>query len=104
VDGDDIVQIAVDERVQAELKREIAEINARFAPIAQVKRFCVLSRELSQQEGEITASLKIKRGLVQERYAEHIDRLYGDRPGPVDVGLERKRSSDSAQPAASSPA
>ncbi len=104
VEADDIGQIAADERVHAELKREIAEINARFAPIAQVKRFCLLPRELSQQEGEITASLKIKRGLVQERYAQHIDRLYGDRPGPVDVWLERTRASEQSQPAASSTA
>ena len=86
---DDVGDLARDARVQEELARAVAEVNEHFAPIEQVKRFTVLGRELSQLDGEVTASLKIKRGYVQERYALEFDRLYGERRGPADVWLER---------------
>jgi len=92
VETDDPARIAADERVQAELAQAIAEINQHFAPIEQVKRFTVLVRELSQTDGEVTASLKIKRGYVQERYSGDLERLYGARRGPSDVWLERGRA------------
>ena len=91
VEADDPVALAADERVQAELAKVVAGINARFAPIEQVKRFHVLDRELGQLEGEVTASLKIKRGLVQERYASALERLYGESRGTTDVWIERDR-------------
>ncbi|CAA9476447.1 MAG: Long-chain-fatty-acid--CoA ligase [uncultured Solirubrobacteraceae bacterium] len=92
VDAGDPVGLAADERVQAELAKVVAAVNARFAPIEQVKRFHLLGRELNQPEGEVTASLKIKRGLVQERYASAFARLYGDSRGTTDVWIERDRS------------
>ena len=91
VEADDPAALAADERVQAELAKVVAGVNARFAPIEQVKRFHVLGRELSQAEGEITASLKIKRGLVQERFVSALDRLYGHSRGTTDVWIERDR-------------
>ena len=89
LDADDPAVLAADERVQAELQRAVGEVNSRFAPIEQVKRFHVLGRELSQPEGEVTASLKIKRGLVQDRYSSTLDRLYGDARGSTDIWIER---------------
>ena len=91
VEASDPAALAADERVQAELAKVVAGVNARFAPIEQVKRFHLLDRELSQLEGEITASLKIKRGLVQERHAGALDRLYGQARGATDVWIERDR-------------
>ena len=91
VETDDLAALAGDQRVQAELARVVSDVNARFAPIEQVKRFHLLGRELSQLEGEITASLKIKRGLVQERYVAALDRLYGESRGATDVWIERDR-------------
>ena len=88
---DDPAALAGDERVQAELAKAVAEVNARFAPVEQVKRFHLLDRELSQPAGEVTASLKIKRGLVQERYAGELERLYGEARGSTDVWIERDR-------------
>jgi long-chain acyl-CoA synthetase len=99
VETDDPAMLARDERVQAEVAKAVAAVNARFAPIEQVKRFHVLARELSQADGEITASLKIKRGLVQERYASALDRLYGDARGLADVWIERDRPPAAQEPA-----
>ena len=50
--------------------------NERFARIEQVKRFGILDHDLSQAEGELTPTLKVKRALVSARYGERIEALY----------------------------
>jgi long-chain acyl-CoA synthetase len=64
--GEDEVQEAVD------------EANADLAKIEQVKKFAILERELSQEEGELTPTLKLKREVVHDHFSEEIDGLYDD--------------------------
>ena len=54
----------------------VDETNRRFARIEQVKRFEILERDLSQAESELTPSLKVKRNVVYERYADRFKELY----------------------------
>jgi len=65
-----------DPRVLAELQVDVDQVNVRFARIEQIKHFGVLDRELSQDDGELTPTLKVKRAAVAARYAERIDALY----------------------------
>jgi len=51
-------------------------VNADLPRYAQIKYFRLLERELSVDDGELTPSLKVKRRVVQERYANEIDGLY----------------------------
>ncbi|MGI8711805.1 MAG: AMP-dependent synthetase/ligase [Solirubrobacteraceae bacterium] len=62
----------VRELVQAELDR----VNANYASVEQIKKFVILGRELSIEAGELTPTLKIKRAVVNERYADLFDSLY----------------------------
>ncbi|MGB0121411.1 MAG: AMP-dependent synthetase/ligase [Solirubrobacterales bacterium] len=62
--------------VRAELEKHIEEVNTHFAPVEQVKRFKVLPADLSQEGGELTPTLKIKRPVVASKYSEAIDDLY----------------------------
>jgi long-chain acyl-CoA synthetase len=57
-------------------QREIDRLNASLAPFEQIKRFAVMEREFTAERGEITPSLKIKRRVVTEHYAETIEKLY----------------------------
>ena len=68
--------MAHDERVLAELAGEVEEVNSRFARIEQVKRFAMLERDLSQADGELTPTLKVKRAVVYREYADLFDALY----------------------------
>jgi long-chain acyl-CoA synthetase len=68
--------LAVYPGVVEEIQGAVDEANKRFARIEQVKRFEVLERDLSQDEGELTPSLKVKRNVVYERYADRFKGLY----------------------------
>ena len=72
----DLATMAGDERVREVLQRDIDDVNARFARIEQIKRFDVLERDLSQAEGELTPTLKVKRPVIYARFADRFERLY----------------------------
>jgi long-chain acyl-CoA synthetase len=44
--------------------------------VEQIKRFAILTRDLSIEDGELTPTLKVKRTVVSERYADLLDSLY----------------------------
>ena len=55
---------------------EIDALNARQASYSTIKKFAILPRELTQEAGEITPTLKVKRKVVAERYRETLDAFY----------------------------
>lgn len=61
---------------QEALERHFAEVNQRHPSFEQVKRFEVLDDELTIESGALTPTMKIKRRVVTDRYADRIDRLY----------------------------
>jgi long-chain acyl-CoA synthetase len=60
------------ELIQGELDRA----NAKYARAEQVKRFFILDHDLSQETGELTPTLKVKRNVVNEKYAGDFAALY----------------------------
>jgi len=58
---------------------EVAKINASLPKAAQVKKFVMLHKELDADDDEMTRTRKVRRSFVEERYAQVIDALYGDR-------------------------
>src|SRR4051794_11328635 len=59
-----------------DVQKAIDEANNDLAKIEQVKKFKILDRELSQDEGELTPTLKLKREKVYENFSDEIDELY----------------------------
>ncbi|HEV7884142.1 MAG TPA: long-chain fatty acid--CoA ligase [Solirubrobacteraceae bacterium] len=76
VDGADLSALAADPAVRKELQAAVDETNRRFARIEQVKRFAVLDRDLSQDEEELTPTLKVKRNVVYDRHGDVFTGLY----------------------------
>ena len=64
------------EAMTAEIQTAIDEVNSHYAPVEQLKRFEILPNDLSQPTGELTPTMKVKRGIVQQKYAETIDAIY----------------------------
>lgn len=69
-------ELAEDERVRELIQKDIDTACAEFADYERPKKFALLAREFSQEEGELTPTLKVKMRVVQERYAGQIERLY----------------------------
>jgi long-subunit acyl-CoA synthetase (AMP-forming) len=65
-------------RFTAQLQRDIDEVNQRLARVQTVKRFAVLPAELTIDGGELTPTLKLRRKVISDKYAEAIDRLYSN--------------------------
>ena len=52
------------------------EINRERVRVEQIKKFTILPRDFSQEEGELTPTLKLRRRVVQEHFADEIEQLY----------------------------
>jgi long-chain acyl-CoA synthetase len=72
----DPVTIAADPGVRAELEKELERVNSKFARIEQVKRFAILGHDLTQADGELTPTLKVKRSIVYDKYRDVFAGLY----------------------------
>jgi long-chain acyl-CoA synthetase len=78
----DPATVARDPQVRAELQKEVDAVNQKLARIEQIKRFAILDHDFSQADGELTPTLKVKRSVVYEKYADRFASLYekADRP------------------------
>jgi long-chain acyl-CoA synthetase len=73
---EDIASLARDPSIDGLIQHEIDRVNAKYAQVEQVKKFLILDHDLSQATGELTPTLKVKRNVVNQRYAEMFDALY----------------------------
>jgi len=78
IDSKDRAKMVADGRVVALYAEIVREVNANLANFESLKRFRVVADEWSQETGELTPSMKLKRRVITERYADLIDALYAD--------------------------
>jgi long-chain acyl-CoA synthetase len=64
--------------VQALVQQVVDDVNSELSRYEQVKRFAIVSREFSSEQGEVTPTLKLKRRVIEERFADEIEKLYAD--------------------------
>jgi long-chain acyl-CoA synthetase len=81
IEDTSLAALAEDDEVRALIQGELDKANAKYAQVEQVKRFFILDHDLSQETGELTPTLKVKRNVVNEKYADRFDALYGGGTG-----------------------
>ena len=65
------------QEVQDLIQAEIDRVNAKFARVEQIKRFFLLDTQLTAEDEELTPTMKLKRKLVEKKYAPQIEAMYG---------------------------
>jgi long-chain acyl-CoA synthetase len=71
-------EVATEEtpEIRDSIQKTIDEVNSKVGPVEQIKYFKLLPHDLSQETGELTPTMKVKRNVVHEKYAPDIDALY----------------------------
>jgi long-chain acyl-CoA synthetase len=64
------------EEMRAEVQAAVDEVNSAVGRVEQIKKFTILPEDLSQPTGELTPTLKVKRNVVNEKFAGEIEALY----------------------------
>lgn len=76
VEASSLAELAARPEVLAEVERGVEAANSHLARVEQVRRFRVLPNEWTADSGELTPSLKRRRRVIIDRYAQQIDDLY----------------------------
>ncbi|HWL84912.1 MAG TPA: long-chain fatty acid--CoA ligase [Polyangiaceae bacterium] len=64
--------------IVASVQKTVDQVNERLARVETIKKFTILPRPLSIEKGELTATLKIKRRVINENFAPQIEAMYRD--------------------------
>jgi long-chain acyl-CoA synthetase len=70
--------LAGDERVRALVQGIVDDVNRDRSRFEQIKRFAILPRDFTMEDGEVTPTLKLRRRAVQEHFADRIEALYAE--------------------------
>jgi long-chain acyl-CoA synthetase len=74
--------------VYALLQKEVETVNATLPPAQRIARFLLLYKELDADDGELTRTRKVRRGVINEKYGDIIEAIYrGERTIPVDTTI-----------------
>jgi long-chain acyl-CoA synthetase len=71
-------ELAAHEQVRALIAGDVEQANRRLARWETIKRFAILPRELTVEEGDVTPSLKLKRRVVTAKHRDLLESLYDD--------------------------
>ena len=69
--------LAENERVRELVAGEVKAVNERFARVENVRKFVILSKELDHDDGELTATMKVRRQTIEQKFRDEIVEIYG---------------------------
>ena len=76
IEETDAAALAEHPKVRERLQGVLDDVNRNYAQVEQIKKFTVLDHDLSQETGELTPTLKVKRNVINEKYADRFEALY----------------------------
>jgi long-chain acyl-CoA synthetase len=72
----DVAELSKREEIRALVQETVDEVNSKYGRVEQIKKFTILPHDLTQETGELTPTLKVKRSVVYEKYAPQLDAMY----------------------------
>jgi long-chain acyl-CoA synthetase len=73
---EDMSELVRSGEVRALVDQELERANSNYARVEQIKRYTILERDLAIETGELTPTLKVKRNVINEHYADVLDEMY----------------------------
>ena len=74
--GASVADLSADPDLGAEIERAVKDANAAVSKAEQIRKFRILPVDFTEDTGELTPTLKVKRKIVAEKFAADIDALY----------------------------
>ena len=74
--------------VYEQIRKEVDQVNASLPEPQRIRKFLLLYKELDADDGELTRTRKVRRGVINDKYGDIIDAIYaGDRSIPIDTTI-----------------
>jgi long-chain acyl-CoA synthetase len=70
--------LAQNDKVRELIAGEVKGVNDRFARVENVRKFVILNKELDHDDGELTATMKVRRRIIEDKFRPEIQSIYGD--------------------------
>ena len=71
-----VEEVFSSEAMREEVQRAIDDVNEHYGRVEQIKKFTILPEDLTQEQGTLTPTLKVKRKVVNEQFEDAIEQLY----------------------------
>ena len=63
--------------VKALITEDVNRVNARFSRVENIRKFVILRKQLDHDDGELTATMKVRRNVIEKKFASEISEIYG---------------------------
>lgn len=74
--GEDAAKLHESAKLRENIQSWVTTMNEKFARVEQIKKFSILPRNFTVEDGELTPTLKVKRRKVNESFASEIESMY----------------------------
>jgi long-chain acyl-CoA synthetase len=82
--GGDVAALATEPAVRELVQEIVDDVNRERSRFEQLKRFTILERDFTMEDGEVTPTLKLKRRVVEQHFGDEIEQLYAAAAAPVE--------------------
>ena len=72
------INLSAQDRIYEMVQKEVETVNETLPAAQQIRKFLLLDKQLDSEDGELTRTRKVRRGVIKEKYAEIIDTIYSD--------------------------
>jgi long-chain acyl-CoA synthetase len=70
--------LAQNERIHDLITEEVNKVNRQLANVETIKRFTILDKELDHDDEELTATMKVRRSIIEDKFKDLIEKMYGN--------------------------
>ncbi|MGB1289075.1 MAG: AMP-binding protein, partial [Aggregatilineales bacterium] len=85
-----MVDLSQKDEIADLIREDIVRVNRDLPEYSRVHRFVIMHKEFDADEGELTRTRKLRRGILEEKYSDILDAMYGGETGTINVRAEVK--------------